>query len=121
MTAGHVILAGLAVLLAGCALWCACSAEVRRGLRASVPDPDVLLPYTVRPGLPRVPRVPVDESALRETAVLVIAEATAACRRDAEIQANARLMDTYAAAYPMQRRPLVERAEINPQGDINDC
>lgn len=117
MTGGHVILAGLAALLVGCALWCACSMEVRRGMRAVAPDPDVLLPHTVRPGLPRVECLPVDESLLREQAVLVIAEASAVCRRDAEARANAALMDAYAQTYPIKQRPPVGRADINPLGE----
>lgn len=78
---------------------------------------------------PRPARLPVapeclDESQVAADANLLIAAAVAMCRRDAEVRANARLMDEYAQNYPMKIRPrLVEQADIDPNpltGDPHD-
>jgi len=68
------------------------------------------------PPLPRrIPKRPacagLPEVEVRELANLLIADATAFCR----IDANARLMDDYATRYPMKRRPAVGSG-----GDLND-
>jgi len=71
----------------------------------------------------RIPRRPspfdealgMPEEEVRELAVLLIRDAIRVCRRAAEVDANARLMDEYAARYRMRRRPAVGNG-----GDLND-
>lgn len=83
----------------------------------------VVMPPRPAP-LPVAPEC-LDESQVAQDATLLIAAAVALCRRDAEVRANAALMDEYAQKFPMKQRPrLVDRkadTEINPlPGDPHD-
>jgi hypothetical protein len=65
-----------------------------------------------RPVALPVPPESLDDAYVAEGTNVLFAEAIAMCRHDAEIQANAALMDEYAARYPMKIRPgLVEQGE----------